>query len=191
MRTHGISVDGGLSRPFPVLAVLATLLAVGGCSSPAKDANGGAGRTVEIRRLPLDSLAALRTRENIWLDRERSADGKGSIRVTVTGATVVHLYEMGPIDIENARLIYQAKVRTAGLEGKTYLEMWCHFAGRGEFFSRGLHSALTGSTEWTTLETPFLLRAGERPDAVRLNLVVTGSGTVWIDDIRLLRSSIN
>ena len=98
---------------------------------------------------------------------------------------------MGPIDVENARLIYQAKVRTAGLEGKTYLEMWCHLAGRGEFFSRGLHSALTGSTEWTTLETPFLLRAGERPDAVRLNLVVTGSGTVWIDDIRLLRSSIS
>jgi hypothetical protein len=35
--------------------------------------------------------------------------------------------------------------------------------------------------------TPFFLEAGQKPDLIRLNLVVNGTGTVWIDDIRLLR----
>jgi len=65
--------------------------------------------------------------------------------------------------------------------------MWCHFLGRGEFFSRGLVTPLTGTTDWTTQEIPFLLKEGENPDNVKLNLVIDGKGTAWIDDIRLLK----
>ncbi len=35
--------------------------------------------------------------------------------------------------------------------------------------------------------TPFLLQQGQKPDLIRLNLVVKGKGRVWIDDVRLLR----
>jgi hypothetical protein len=72
--------------------------------------------------------------------------------------------------------------------------MWCHFPGQGEFFSRGPARALTGltgTTDWTLVETPFVLKQGQKPDNVRLNLVITGKGTVWIDDIRLLRGPLN
>lgn len=64
--------------------------------------------------------------------------------------------------------------------------MWCHFAERGEFFSRNLQTPLAGTMEWTTEEAPFLLKKGENPDNLRLNLVIDGQGTVWIDDVRLL-----
>jgi hypothetical protein len=67
--------------------------------------------------------------------------------------------------------------------------MWCAFPGAGEFFSRALHAPLTGTTEWTTQETPFFLKKGEVPNLVRLNLVITGAGTVWIDDLTLARSA--
>jgi hypothetical protein len=77
------------------------------------------------------------------------------------------------------------------VEGRVFLEMWCHFLGKGEFFSRGLQSPLTGTTNWITEETSFLLRKGENPDTVRLNLVIDGKGTAWIDDIRLLKSPLN
>jgi hypothetical protein len=60
--------------------------------------------------------------------------------------TVVRLYEVGDINIEGARLIYRARVRTEDVEGQVYLEMWCHFPGKGEFFSRGLKSPLSGTT---------------------------------------------
>jgi len=87
-------------------------------------------------------------------------------------------------------LIYQARVRTEGIEGQVFLEMWCHFPGKGDFFSRGLQTPLTGTTNWTTEEIPFFLKKGENPDNVKLNLVINGKGTAWIDDIRLLKGSL-
>jgi hypothetical protein len=84
-------------------------------------------------------------------------------------------------------LIYQAKVRTENVVGKVYLELWCNFPGKGVFFSRGLHTPLTGTTNWTSEETPFLLKKGDNPDNIKLNLVIDGKGTAWIDDIRLIK----
>ncbi|MFQ5993117.1 MAG: hypothetical protein ACE5NA_11835 [Nitrospiraceae bacterium] len=108
----------------------------------------------------------------------------------MTKPTVVRLFEVGDLDIENARLIYRAKLRTEGLDGQVYLEMWCHFPGKGEFFSRGLQKPLSGTTEWTSVETPFFLKKGENPDNIRLNVVISGPGTAWIDDIRLVKGPL-
>jgi hypothetical protein len=102
----------------------------------------------------------------------------------------VRLYETGDISIDNARLTYQAKLRTASVEGQVYLEMWCHFPGKGEFFSRALHAPLTGTTAWTSQETPFFLKKGDDPDNIKLNLVINGKGTVWIDELRLIKGPL-
>jgi hypothetical protein len=102
----------------------------------------------------------------------------------------VRLFEVQNLEIEDARLIYQARIRTQDLDGKAYLEMLCHFPGRGEFFSRALTQTYSGSTNWSTTETPFFLEKGDKPDRVRLNLVIDGKGTAWIDDIRLLSSPL-
>ena len=75
--------------------------------------------------------------------------------------------------------------KTERLIGRAYLEMWCHFPGLGEAFSRGLDNVVTGSNDWATYQTPFFLKAGERPDRIRLNLVVEGKGKVFIKDIQL------
>lgn len=136
---------------------------------------------------PLDVL----TREVAQLDTIVSSDGNGSLRVHVEGSTTIRLYETGDLDVEKARLTYAAKLRTEGAAGKVYLEMWCGFAGKGEFFSRALQAPLTGTTEWTSQETPFFLQQGQNPDNVKLNLVIEGGGTVWIDDIRLLRGPLS
>jgi hypothetical protein len=68
--------------------------------------------------------------------------------------------------------------------------MWCSFPGKGEFYSRALQSPLTGTTEWTSQQTPFFLNAGENPDNVKLNLIVGGKGTVWIDDVKLTQGPL-
>lgn len=152
------------------------------CSKPAQVA--------ELRKYPVDELDGIISRTGIAVDKEISSDGKGSLRIIAAEPTVVRLFETGDIDTENARLIYQARARTEGVQGKVYLEMWCHFPGKGEFFSRGLDSPLTGTTEWTTLETPFFLQKGENPDNVKLNIVIDGKGTAWIDDIRLIQGPL-
>lgn len=143
--------------------------------------------TVEFRSFPLDSTEGLITQTGIQIDNEISNDGNGSLRIDAIEPTTIRLFETGDIDIENARLIYQAKVRTENVEGLVYLEMWCHFTGKGEFFSRGLTNPISGTKDWTTMETPFLLKQGENPDNVKLNLVITDKGMVWIDDIHLLK----
>ena len=138
-----------------------------------------------IGMFPVDDLEGLITRTGVEIDHEISSDGKGSLRVTTETPVTVKLYETGDINLENSRLTYQARIRTEGVEGQAYLEMWCSFPGKGEFFSRGLDSHVTGSSDWSTQQTPFFLEKGENPDNVRMNLVINGRGTVWIDDIKL------
>ncbi len=144
----------------------------------------------ELRRFALDNTEGLITQSGVRIDEQISSDGNGSLRIEATESTTIRLFETGDIDIEDTRLIYQARLRTEDIEGLVYLEMWCHFAGIGDAFSRGLGTPLTGTTEWTTEEIPFFLKKGENPDNVKLNLVIKGKGTAWIDDIRLLKGPL-
>jgi hypothetical protein len=159
------------------------ILVLVSCSNPSN-------QVIELRHFPIDSMDGIITRAGVRIDKDITNDGNGSLRITSIKPTVIRLFETGDIDAENARLIYQARLRTAHVEGQVYLEMWCHFSGKGEYFSRGLQTPLTGTTEWTTEETPFFLKKGENPDNVKLNLVINGKGTAWIDDIRLLKGPL-
>jgi hypothetical protein len=102
----------------------------------------------------------------------------------------VNLFEFGNPGIEQCILTYKAQIRTEGLSGRTYLEMWCKFAGKGEYFSKGFNQALTGTNDWAKREIPFLLKKGQKPDVVKLNVAVEGNGKVWIKDIELLKTPI-
>jgi hypothetical protein len=169
-----------------VVAVASCLffLVLSGCG-------GEQAEVTELRSYPLNDLTGLMVEsESIMVDAENSSDGEGSLKIVASEPMTVALYEAGDIDIENAKLIYQAELMTEDLEGQAFLEMWCAFAGKGEYFSRGLDSAVKGTTEWTTRETPFFLKAGENPDNVKLNLVIDGTGTVWIDDIKLVKGPL-
>jgi hypothetical protein len=145
---------------------------------------------MEVKHYPIEGMEGLMTRTDVVIDKEITSDGNGSLRITANQPTTIRLYETGDIDVENARLTYQAKVRTRDIQGKVYLEMWCQFTGKGEFFSRDLSSPLSGTTDWSTKETPFFLKKGENPDNVKINLVVEGRGTVWIDDVHLFKGPL-
>lgn len=166
-----------------ICLVLTVLIFVFGCSKPSST-------VMEVKQYPIESLEGLITRTDVVIDKEISSDGNGSLRITTNQPTTIRLYETGDIDVENARLTYQAKVRTEGIQGKVYLEMWCQFTGKGEFYSRDLSSPLSGTTDWSTEETPFFLKKGENPDNVKLNLVIEGKGTVWIDDVHLFKGPL-
>ena len=89
-----------------------------GCSKPAQQVS-------ELKRFPIDSMDGIITQSGVQIDKEVSSDGNGSLKITATAPTVIRLFETGDIDIENARLVYQARLRTEGVEGKVYLQMWC------------------------------------------------------------------
>lgn len=154
------------------------LLLGSGCASPGSEPRA-------IYSNALNSVDDILTRDGVAADSEISHDGQASIRIDASESTTVRLAEVEPEAAENTMLTYRGHLRSEGLTGKAYFEMLCSVPGKGEFFSKALDSALTGSTEWVTQETPFFLDSGQRAQTVKLNLVVEGSGTVWVDDIVL------
>jgi hypothetical protein len=168
-------------------------VAIGACSkkSAVPVAKQGAPETVRtLAEYPIRSMDGVTTQTGVAFDSTTSSDGNGALRITATAPMTVRLFETGDLDVENARVTYRAHLRTADVEGKVYLEMWCSFPGKGEFFSRALQAPLSGTVDWTSQETPFFLKAGENPDNVKLNLVIDGKGTAWIDDVTLLQGPL-
>ncbi|MEW5900905.1 MAG: hypothetical protein AB1715_05530 [Acidobacteriota bacterium] len=144
-------------------------------------------RELELKRYPLDNLEGLIHLTGVEVDSRIKTEGSGSLRLAVTEPSVIRLFESGDIDIEDANLFYKAKIRTENAQGNVYLEMWCAFEGKGEFFSRGLQAPLKGTNDWSTEEIPFFLKKGENPSNVRINIVSEGPATIWVDDIRLVK----
>ena len=82
-------------------------------------------------------------------------------------------------------------MKSDNLAGRAYLEMWCRLPGGGEFFSKGLDRVVKGSTDWASHEVPFYLKRGQKPDLIKLNLVVEGKGRIWLKDIEVLKTPLD
>lgn len=134
---------------------------------------------------PISSLEGVLTRTGVVFDAEQSSDGNGSLRIDAGEPTTVRLFETGDLDVEDAVVTYTARLRTEDVKGRVFLEMWAVMPGRGEFFSRALAQPLSGSVGWTSQQTPFVLQPGQNPENLRLNVVIEGTGTVWVDDVRV------
>ncbi len=98
----------------------------------------------------------------------------------------IRLFEIDNPQVENCMLTYRAALKSDNIQERSYLEMWCRMPGRGEFFSKGFHNALKGTSDWSSYEVPFYLKRNQKPDQIKLNLTIEGSGKVWIKNIELL-----
>ena len=147
----------------------------------------GVAMAEDIKRLSLDDASLIGT--TIQTDSKVKTEGKSSVKITTKHPTTVCLGEIDGLDVENATLIYTAKVKSE-LEGNAFLEMWAHVGG-GQYFSRGMNDLITGKSDWKSIQTPFMFQKGQKPDKVVLNLVINGVGTVWIDDIVLSKAPLN
>ena len=141
----------------------------------------------ELRKLALDDASSLGT--TVSTDSTVKQEGNGSIRISTLWPTTICLAEVQELNVENVRLIYRAKVKSEKLEGTAFLEMWCN-VGDGQYFSRGMNSVVTGTMDWRTLQTPFFLQPGQSAKKATLNIVINGKGTVWVDDVHLLKEPL-
>jgi hypothetical protein len=141
----------------------------------------------DLKRLSLDDASSIGLR--IETDVNEKVEGKASVKITTQWPTTVCLGEVSGLDVENAKLVYRARVKSA-LEGTAYLEMWAH-VGTGQFFSRGMDSTVGGREGWNTIQTRFLLQKGQKASKVTLNLVINGQGMVWVDDLVVSKEPLN
>ena len=146
----------------------------------------GLAHAEDLKKLTLDDASVIGT--TIQTDLQVKAEGKGSIKITTQWPTTICLGEVARVDIENAKLVYKAHVKS-DLDGVAFLEMWAHVGG-GHYFSRGMNDVVSQKTDWKIIQTPFLFQKGQRPEKVTLNLVIKGKGTVWVDDIVLSKEPL-
>jgi hypothetical protein len=139
----------------------------------------------QLEYYPMNDLKGIVTQSGIQLDKNISDDGNGSIKITADKPLVIQLYSVDDVKVDDTQVVYEANIKSEGLSGQAYLEMWCVFNDKGEYFSRGFDSVISGNEDWKTIRTVFNLEKGERPDQIKLNVVVNGVGTIWIDDIHL------
>jgi hypothetical protein len=139
----------------------------------------------ELEYFPVDDLNGIISQSEVQLDKNISDDGNGSIKIETSKPITVQLYTIDNIEVDNTQIVYEANVKSEGISGQAYLEMWCVFKDKGEFFSRGFDSVISGTSDWKTIRTVFDLGKGEIPVQIKLNVVVNGVGTLWIDDIHL------
>jgi hypothetical protein len=140
----------------------------------------------ELKRISLDDASTIGLK--IQSDSGVKAEGNASIRITTKWPTTVCLAEVTGPDIQDARLVYRARVKSE-LQGTAFLEMWAQVGG-GQYFSRGMNDAVQGKSSWKTIQTPFMFQKGQKPTKVTLNIVINGTGTVWIDDIVLSKEPL-
>lgn len=142
-------------------------------------------KSEELKYFPINDLNGIVAQSAVQFDKSVSSDGNGSIKITAKAPVVIPLYSISDIKVDDIQIIYEANIKSESLNGQALLEMWCVFKDKGEFFSRGFDSVISGTTDWKTIRTVFNLRKGEMPDQIKLNIMVSGVGTVWIDDIHL------
>jgi hypothetical protein len=80
----------------------------------------------ELKRLNLDDASSIGLK--IQTDSVIKVEGKGSVKITTLWPITVCLGEVTGLDIENAKLVYTARVRSE-LKGTAFLEMWAHVGG--------------------------------------------------------------
>ena len=138
----------------------------------------------DLIKLNLDDVSSLGL--TIEGDDQVKVEGRGSIKISTRHPTTVCLGEVTGLDLENSTLNYSARVKSQ-LNGTALLEMWVQVDG-GRYFSRGLNSTIKGNSDWQLIQTPFIFQKGQNPDRITLNLIINGTGTIWVDDIVLSKS---
>jgi hypothetical protein len=140
----------------------------------------------ELKKLSLDDPTSIGLQ--IQSDATIKVEGRSSLKIATLWPTTICLGEVSGLNIENAKLIYKAKLKT-DLQGSAYLEMWVGVDG-AHYFSKGLNDQAQGKSEWKDVQTPFLFKKGQKPDKVTLNVVINGIGTVWVDEIVLSKEAL-
>lgn len=168
---------GDLSRCIAgIIAVSVTVGLVVCASANAQD----------LKKLSLDDASSIGLK--VESDAAVKDEGKASVKITTAWPTTVCLGEVTGLTVDEAKLVFTAKVKTE-LEGGAFLEMWVQI-GSGQYFSKGMNDPVTGKSDWKTIQTPFMLQKGQQPEKVTLNVVINGKGTIWIDDVVLSKEPL-
>ncbi|MBW2279349.1 MAG: hypothetical protein JRG76_10715 [Deltaproteobacteria bacterium] len=137
-------------------------------------------------------------RDAVDFDPDTSFDRNGSLTVQSTGESMFLLFVIDRASFDgkalaNSLISYQAHLRTRGLEGQALIHLGVRMSdGETHGAKPGEETPpLEGDADWVLQEANLLLEPGEVPEAIFLMLEVTGTGQVWIDNMRVLTTPVS
>ena len=92
--------------------------------------------------------------------------------------------------ITTQRYRLSGRVRYEDVQGTGYLELWNHFPGGGQYFSRTLGDQgpmmkLQGTSGWRPFVLPFDATGAPPPTRLVMNVVLQGRGNVYLGSLEL------
>jgi hypothetical protein len=166
-----------------LICALAALLVLGSCGKAGK-------KETVLVSYRLNSLDGVIAQTNVSLDKTVSNDTLASLKIDAPSSMNVPLFEfiVGSNNVEDSKIIYRAALRSEKLSGRAYLLMSVHYPDGMESYSRGFEQALIGTVPWFTEDISSVIEKGKKPDKIKLGVVIEGTGTVWVDDIKVLKA---
>src|SRR5215203_5203789 len=117
---------------------------------------------------PPETIRQFRTTDRTFSQGVITVAQDGWLVDSKEGQTI-RLFEIQEPQAEPCLISYRAKMKTDSLAGRAFLEMWCRLPGSGEFFSKGLNQAVSGTVNWARYEITFYLKRAQKPDLIKLN----------------------
>lgn len=110
--------------------------------------------------------------------------------VEIDGPVTYELVDQANPRVNGDSYSVRVDVRYENVVGPAYVEMWSYFADGGAYFSRtlaesGSQGAMSGDSPGRTLEAPFFLNGAAPPARIVVNVVLPGTGRVWVDGFEL------
>ncbi|MDP3509521.1 MAG: hypothetical protein Q8T09_16225 [Candidatus Melainabacteria bacterium] len=143
-----------------------------------------------LNEFPCNGLENVVDKDNIEFDKNQSADGKGSLRVTVKKPCSITLFEVSKPDIGQARLIYRAKLRPADPKIKTKIIMSLSYSKTNEIISGSTRAGKKLASGWISCSSRRLITKRAQPDVVALKVKFDEPGTVWVDEVTLSKLKV-
>lgn len=171
-------------RDLLTMAIAAALLSAA-CGEGSRPEAAMPAGPVELAHFPIGA-GQVPPGSAATFDPDVSRDGGGSLRIETSEGGRLRLYELDDLGPMQGQVTLTGFLRSRGLRGKAMLELRCQPGEGDEAFVRGLRRSAAGDSDWTAQEIRFSDPALCRdPVLIQINLLIQGSGTVWVDDLRL------
>jgi len=119
-----------------------------------------------------------------------TSDEDNFLKIATDSTSIIQLYETGKMDVDNCFIRCKAKVKAENYKGIGYLEMLFTIDGK-EYYTRTLTQRFSGSEDWETPYADFILKKGEHPSNIKLNIIAEGRGTILVKSLELKKKPIS
>ncbi len=143
----------------------------------------------EVETFSCDTLDNLLTPQAVVVDKQGAAEGGGALKMVAEQPATIPLYDM-KFPGEGAKFTLRYKMKVKDFLGDAYGQMDVNFASGGKQEVKNYQTALGATSDWLDRELVYTVQKGQKVNSITFSAVLGGSGTVWVDDVHLIRAPL-